>query len=724
MRSLFRKKKEEAYQRKSLGHAFILIVFVLLILIVSTAWLMGSSQKATEASVHNVSEFYLRELSEQTGRQMYNSLDYQVQNLENALQIIQKKDMQDEESLSRYISSMSEIYGFDFYALIDEEGTAYTKDGSILESVVLPKESFDGPKIFVNQIQNFQNMIVIALPIRDLELEGRAIRGGVVGIDTGAVVSRLSLKDDANQIFSNVIQRDGSYIIKTPHSHLADNNNIFSALKTHAKFMEGLSAEKIQEDIQAGRSGITAYYLEGFLHYTYYAPAEGTEWYLTTTMHYDTISADVERVRAVITRNSMILLLLVLAAVLTVFTVYLWQRHRNEILQLEKIQAEERSRAKSVFLSNMSHDIRTPMNAIIGFTDLAIQYESESGDSRIQDYLLKIRAAGSHLLSLINDVLDMSRIESGKMHLDIEPCSISQILNNINTIVQGQIQDKGQNFHMDAEGIQNDGIYCDKLRLNQVILNLLGNAVKFTPAGGTISVTVLQKGRHGEYGSYEFRVKDNGIGMTPEFAKRVFEPFERERTSTVSGIQGTGLGMAITKNIIDLMKGSICVETAPDQGTEFIVHVELKIQEQGEDTPRKENETSSEEPNFSGKRILLVEDNELNREIASEILQQYGFEIEEAEDGAVAVETIKNARPGWYDLILMDIQMPVMDGYMATRTIRGLSDSSYADIPIIAMTANAFEDDKKNALESGMNGHIAKPVDVDALIRILADVLR
>ncbi len=374
----------------------------------------------------------------------------------------------------------------------------------------------------------------------------------------------------------------------------------------------------------------------------------------------------------------------------------------------------------------MSHDIRTPMNAIIGFTDLAIRCEPEGDGGRMHDYLIKIRMASSHLLSLINDVLDMSRIESGKMHLDVSPCNLSDILHGINTIVQGQMQEKRQTLAVEAAGIKNENILCDRLRLNQVLLNLLGNAVKFTPEGGVISVSVSQRDSLREgYGSFEFRVKDTGIGMTPEFARKVFEPFERERTSTVSGIQGTGLGMAITKSIVDLMGGSIRVETALNQGTEFIIHVDFALLESAGSAQCQSGQNKKAiDLDFRGKKVLLVEDNELNREIATEILQQYGFEIQQAQDGAEAVEIIRNAQPGQYDLILMDVQMPVMDGYTATRHIRGLTGSVYSHIPIIAMTANAFEEDKKAALQSGMDGHIAKPVDIGELTRILCDILK
>ena len=524
----------------------------------------------------------------------------------------------------------------------------------------------------------------------------------------------------------------------------------------------------------------------------------------------------------------------------------------NQALSDAVAAAETANRAKSTFLSNMSHDIRTPMNAIIGFTTLAISNIDDK--ERVKDYLAKTLASSNHLLSLINDVLDMSRIESGKIHLEEVEVNLSDVLHDLKTIVSGQIYAKQLELYMDAMDVTDEDVYCDKTRLNQILLNLLSNAIKFTPAGGTVSVRVRQlAGQVRGCGQYEFRIKDNGIGMSPEFAKKIFEPFERERTSTVSRIQGTGLGMAITKNIVDMMGGTIEVQTEQGKGSEFIIRVPLRVQAEhrpvekiteleglkalvvdddfntcdsvtkmlvkvgmraewtlsgkeavlrarqsiemsdvyhayiidwrlpdmngievtrqirslNDDTPiiiltaydwsdieveakaagvtafcskpmflsdlretlmsalgQKLTDASQEllpekNADFKDKHILLVEDNELNREIAQEILREYGFQVDTAENGEVAVEKVSAAAPGSYDLVLMDIQMPVMDGYMATKKIRSLEDSDLANIPIIALSANAFEEDRKASTDAGMNGHLAKPVNVSELLKML-----
>ena len=528
---------------------------------------------------------------------------------------------------------------------------------------------------------------------------------------------------------------------------------------------------------------------------------------------------------------------------------------QNRKLEIALQHEGAANRAKREFLFNMSHDIRTPMNAIIGFTSLAATHIDNR--EQVLDYLKKISTSSQHLLSLINDVLDMSRIESGKVKIEEKAVHLPDLVHDVRSIIQPNVAAKRLSLFIDTMDIEDEDIITDPLRLNQILLNILSNAIKFTPTGGMISIRIAQKnGAPKGCVCYEFRIKDNGIGMSEEFQKHIFEEFSREESSTVSGIQGTGLGMSITKNIVDLMGGTIALTSEPGKGSEFIVTLcftrsgqkaepkqlpqleglralvadddtntclnvstmlskigmrpewtisgkEAVIRtkyavEQGdefsvyiidwlipdmngieivrqirkvignrcpiiiltaydwadiEDEARAAGVTAfCEKPLFlselrrvlaepfraepaskpaqptaadlKGKKLLLVEDNELNREIALEILKEAGFVVDTAEDGAVAVQTIKQAAPGQYDLILMDIQMPNLDGYEATRQIRALPDAEKASIPIFAMTANAFEEDRQNALEAGMNGHIAKPLDVPHLLRVLADALK
>jgi CheY-like chemotaxis protein len=395
-------------------------------------------------------------------------------------------------------------------------------------------------------------------------------------------------------------------------------------------------------------------------------------------------------------------------------------------LQSALVAAQAANRSKTVFLNNMSHDIRTPMNAIIGYTTMAEKHIDNP--ESVKDYLKKISQSSAHLLSLINDVLDMSRIESGKVNINEKEENLLEIVQGLRDIVQADVNSKQLDFCVDSVGLVDEDVYCDKLRLNQVLLNIISNAIKYTPSGGSISLCITQQKTTDDYGTYEFRVKDNGIGMSEEFLKTIFVPFTRANTSTVSGIQGTGLGMAITKNIVDMMGGTITCQSVENQGSEFIVTLDLRIPKQHKETPKCEPDNEQvkvegKEIDLSGKRLLLVEDNEFNREIAADILGETGMDIEEAEDGSIAVDKLLEKGAGYYDLVLMDIQMPIMDGYTAARTIRAFEDPKLANIPIIALSANAFEEDKQKSLAAGMNGHIAKPIDIEELMRLLLYLL-
>ena len=594
--------------------------------------------------------------------------------------------------------------------------------------------------------------------------------------------------------------------------------------------------------------------------YLYYSPAKINQWTIAVSVPEKEAFQSVYAIRRV-------WLIIASLAVIAVAIYYLWVRKNAKLavskaveqaVLEEKLQkAEAAERAKTMFLSNMSHDIRTPMNAIIGFTTLA--ETNIDNKERVQDYLSKILSSSNHLLSLINDILDMSRIESGRLNIEEKECSISDIFKDMRNIIQTQMQQKQLDFFMDTIDVIDEDIYCDKLHVNQVLLNLLSNAIKFTPAGGSVSLTIKQKqGAPKGYGAYEIRVKDTGIGMSKEFVKHVFSPFERERTSTVSGIQGTGLGMPITKSIVETMGGTIEVETEQGKGTEFIINLEFRLQSESKqihpirelqglralvvddnfdtcdsvtkmlmqigmrsewtlhgkeavlrakqaieigdeyyayildwalpdlggievarqirslagenipiiiltaydwsaiedeareagvtafcnkpifmselrDTlasvisnanlPQKEPILPDTSEELKGKRLLLVEDNDLNLEIAQEILTESGFLVETAQDGTIAVDKVKNSKPGYYDLILMDVQMPIMNGYEATKAIRELDNKELADIPIIAMTANAFDEDVKLSMEAKMNGHLAKPIDVNKLMETLQEIL-
>ena len=390
---------------------------------------------------------------------------------------------------------------------------------------------------------------------------------------------------------------------------------------------------------------------------------------------------------------------------------------KNRELEIAVRQEAAANRAKRDFLFNMSHDIRTPMNAIIGYTTLAETNLTQP--AKVADYLRKISTASQHLLSLINDVLDMSRIESGRVVLEQKPLHLPTLVQDVRDIIQSNITAKGLAFTVDLAGVRDEDVIGDPLRIQRILLNILSNAVKFTPSGGSITLRVVEKSDAPlRYAEYEFHVRDTGIGMSAEYQKHIYEQFSREETSTVSRIQGTGLGMPITKRLVEMMDGSIDLVSAQGQGTEFTVHLRLPL------CGAPKAEMSVEDPDFAGMRLLVVEDNELNMEITTTVLEEAGFVVEQAVNGQAALEKIATAAPGEYALVLMDIQMPVMDGYEATRRIRALPDPAKAQIPIIAMTANAFAEDRENALAAGMNEHIAKPFDIHTLRWKLAEILK
>ena len=437
-------------------------------------------------------------------------------------------------------------------------------------------------------------------------------------------------------------------------------------------------------------------------------------WFVKKTLN----MVESEAAHVALIRNSVVMLSLALAGLIVMLLIHSSLRNRQIRLEQEKIRAIESSKAKSQFLFNMSHDIRTPMNAIIGYTHLALSPETTV--EKKDEYLQKISSSGQQLLGIINDVLDMSRIESGKMELDTAPMDLEESLQDLRNIFTTQMESKGINFSVDSV-LEDRYVLSDRNRWNRVLLNLLSNALKFTPESGSVSVELKQLGRQDGIGSYELRVRDTGIGMSTEFAEHMFTPFERERTSTVSGIQGTGLGLSITKGIVDMLDGTIDVSTTPGEGTEFIVTLSMPVTEAPSAQP------VSAEPELSvqtrSAHFLLVEDNPINMEIALMILQQAGYTADTAVNGQIAVDLISSAAPGTYDAVLMDIQMPVMDGYEATKAIRALPDPERAGIPIIALTANAFAEDRQAAETVGMQGHIAKPLDVEKMMSTLNTVL-
>nr|WP_325223208.1 ATP-binding protein [uncultured Oscillibacter sp.] len=552
----------------------------------------------------------------------------------------------------------------------------------------------------------------------------------VVGLSAKYMGEVLFLDSDQSLSYSFVIRKDGSYVVGNKgdaHENYFDRlTNIFAG-----QDMEADSCiEQLQDAMNAGEDYSTIVKNGGSRRHIYCTNLPYCEWYLVTVLPF-------ERLDNAISGMGSRWLIIVYAAsfAMIAMLLYIFFRYlklfRNQVSELTRInaemdaarkaaeqarkEAEQANAAKQEFLSSMSHDIRTPMNAIIGMTSLALDNTDDA--KRVRDYLGKIALSSKHLLGLINDVLDISKIESGKMTLNVEPVSLREAMDSIVNIIQPQVTAKNQQFKAVAQEILSENVRCDGVRLNQVLINLLGNAVKFTPEKGAVQLTVYQETLPEDASRVRthFLVSDTGIGMSKEYQKVIFESFSREDNTQVRKTEGSGLGMAITKCIVDAMGGTISVRSEQGRGSEF--HVVLDLERAAAPAASEAADGAAERANdvvLKGRRILLAEDNELNWEVAKELLSILELELDWAENGEICVEKFRNSPAGHYDAIIMDVRMPVMDGYEATAAIRGLERAD-ADIPIIAMTADAFSEDIQRCLERGMNDHLAKPIDIQAV---------
>ena len=847
-------KNSSLLREKNLAATILLVILVAALLLMTYAQVQSIIEKRCIERMQEAVNTVLEEITAK--------LDRDKQLLNAAAAVITNADDFTPETLSQSMNSIAPLLETMSVRVLLPDNTIVMSDGNVINGTGIVSFEAEAPK--GEHVSNRMNsaeedgMLVLRhfIPIVK-DGQTVALLYGLTNLDELPKTMAIGNIYNGHAYAYIIDTSTGDYILDTRHANLGRIQDL-----GNQKVRGGTTWAENVENILSGGSGYFVYFSEmtnDWQHLTY-KPAGINQWAVGVSIPEDEVFSSLYAIRRVCWSVGILMALGLCTYVLLM--------HRNAKVAVnqavERVTLEERlhkaeaaERAKTVFLSNMSHDIRTPMNAIIGFTTLA--ETNIDNKERVQEYLAKILSSSNHLLSLINDILDMSRIESGKLNIQEKECSISDIFRDMRNIIQTQMQSKQLNFFMDTMDVVDEHIYCDKLHLNQVLLNLLSNAIKFTPPGGSVSLMIRQKpSKVTGYGSYELRVKDTGIGMSQEFAQKIFEPFERERTSTVSGIQGTGLGMAITKSIVDTMGGTIELHTEKDKGSEFIINLDFRLQSEtpqptaieelkdlralvvddnfstcdsvtkmlvqigmrsewtlygkeavlrarqaveigdpfyayiidwalpdlnglevvrqirasvGEDVPiviltaydwtpfeeeaRKVGVTAfcskplfisdlrdtlvaaigketgaKDEPivpetaeELKGTRLLLVEDNELNREIAEELLTEAGFVIESAEDGSIAVEKVKASEPGYYRLILMDVQMPIMNGYEATRTIRALENPALASIPIIAMTANAFDEDRREAIENGMNAHVAKPIDVDKLMGTIHEVL-
>lgn len=840
---------------------FLLLSLVCMIILCSAVfiWVAESMTGKSSEAISDIGMIYMSEMSRQLQQKFSAIIDLRRAQVEGIVRRTPPEEALSEDALFSELALSASVREFDYLALYTESGEEKVILGNSIEiidhgefqkALLMPEKtvssglSVDGKKYLLL-------LVDAAYPMGD----GKTSKSLVAGIPMDYLSEALVLNGKDSMVYSHIIRKDGSYVVRSGEGF---QNTYFDYLREVFTEFNGKDPEdyvnELQASITTGRDYSNLIVVDGVHRHLYGAYLPNSDWYLVTIMPYGVLDDAINNLgdqRVFVMLEGCIV---ILVGVLAIFFIYLHlsqqQMHELDIAKQEAIRA---NKAKSDFLSNMSHDIRTPMNGIVGMTTIAIANIDDA--NRVKDCLKKISLSSKHLLGLINDVLDMSKIENGKLTLNMGQLSLRDVMDNIVTIIQPQIRAKNQHFDIFIQKMECEEVHCDNVRLNQILINLLSNAIKFTPEGGTINVYLRQQESQlgSAYVCCQFRVKDTGIGMTPDFQKTIFETFTREDNLRVQKTEGTGLGMAITKCIVDAMKGTIDVKSEKGVGSEFIVTLDLEkalvnevdmklpawdmlvvdnnedlcisavaaLEEIGinaewvldgrtavemiekrhkenhdyhfvlldwkmpgmdglettreirkrvgdkipiliisaydwsdiEEEARKagahgfiskplfksnlyyglshfmdqkaevEVEEKKEEFDLTGKRILLAEDNDLNWEIANEILTAVGFKVELAENGQVCVDKFSQSEIGYYDAILMDIRMPVMDGYHAAMAIRKLERQD-AGLPIIAMTADAFSEDIEHCIACGMNAHIAKPIDIKHLMEQLRRFLQ
>ncbi len=719
--------------KKLLISLILTVVFLVGVLVA----LMNYNRIKTDEAVAELGMLYMEEMMLQMKNHFSSVVDIKNKEVNHIANWTKNTDTY-RETLSTAAKSM----GFEYVVLYDENGKSELILGEtawIRNTEEYISEIAEGKQTVTTGYltDTGEKYIVFGTPAEFTMQSGKTSSIMLAGFSVRKLYDYINL-DDVEPLGSKVnmwiISTNGAYILKAKP---ITEESLFDRLNNWGSFVgiDGEVAIPQIEKAMAGRKNFSYMVsIDGTVKHIYGSPAgEPENWYFMITMPRGISDEIIMKQHSEITRAFYIAGIIVFIMLCCVFLLYyrISAQQRKELQnawkEAEKSRniAENASMAKTFFLSNMSHDIRTPMNAIIGFTNIAMK---ETEISAVRNYLRKISVSSNHLLLLINEVLEMSRIESGKIILDETPCNLSDLLDELHTVLNKKAEEKNLHFKI-TENIQNSYVYADKRRLEQILINLTDNAIKYTAENGNVSVELNQIPCQKEgYGSYEIIVSDNGIGMSEEFVQKIFEPFERESTSTVSGIEGTGLGLSIVRHFVDMMDGDILVESKKEEGSAFTVKICLHLLEPDIINQFREFEKNAEIADtynetfekqfFNGKRVLLVDDNAFNREIAKSILEEVGFEVDIAENGEVAVHRVKKSDPDYYNIILMDVQMPIMDGYEATKAIRNL-DEARAKIKIIAVTANAFESDKKKALEMGMDGYIAKPIDTKVLYCVL-----
>lgn len=873
--------------------AIIGAALVIVILVFGTIWIGQSAGKDTQKVARSVSLLYLDELAGRREQVVSDNIQRRIGDMETALELMTEDDFRDEEHLKQYQAKMKRLFTLQKFAFVNEDGLIYTSLGTQdnIDEYAFDYDALTEPVVFIKDLSTKDKKVVIASPLENVSMNGEKMVCCFMEINMDDMLEGVSMHSQSSDTtFCNLYTADGVALTDTILGGLAEEDNLLEAL-SHAEFEKGYSYEEVKRDFENHENGDVAFNYNGISETLSYRPVAGTDWMLTYLIRESVVTNQISSISNGILIRSIIQSVLTISILLGIFVLVYFQNRKNNELRLEKetadaetrvkqqelderiamqekieqqslalsdalAAAEDASKAKTVFLSNMSHEIRTPMNAIIGLDNIALNDPDTPPKTR--EYLEKIGVSAEHLLNLINDILDMSRIESGRMTMKNEEFYFPKLLEAINTMFSGQCTDKGLDYTCRLEGEFDDYYIGDNMKLRQVLINILGNAVKFTPEGGKVELAVKRVNAYKGQTTLQFVISDTGIGMSEEFLPHIFDTFVQEDPTDAGKYGSSGLGMAITKNIVEMMNGNIEVQSKKGEGSVFtvtvtltdsdkkagdsqetevdiskmsvliidddpvaceharlvlekagiaseiamsgaeavekvnirharrepynLILVDLKMPEMdGVETTRKirevvgnesaiiiltayrwddvleeainagvdsflakpifaanvidefrtafqrKNAGSSREKakvDLTGKRILLAEDMEINADIMKMVLQMREMEVEVAENGQVAVDNFTNHPAGYYDAILMDMRMPVMDGLEATRTIRAMDREDAKSIPVIALTANAFDEDVQRSMQAGLNAHLSKPVQPDDLFETLEGLIR
>lgn len=717
-------------KKRTVRFLLVSIILVAVLCVVIFVWQTRYMNKKSAETISEIGEIYMSGLSERAVAHFQTTVELRMSQVSALVDAVSPQSNSSERSMRVALTYHARARGFDHLAFYGADGTFDMLYGDLVR--VSGKDGFfdaltgGEEKMAIGYDSAGEEVLIMGIPADYTMSNGEKSIALVAALPVSYISDTLSLDSMDTRTYYFIVRRDGSFIL---HDIEVNEDNYFDRVRNEYESIGGKTADEYLSQLgnaMAARENYsTEFTIGGERRYLYSSPLAYSDWYLLLFLPYGVLDEAVNSLGIQWTRIARICCCVILAAMFLLFFYYYYlMRQQMKSLEQARQTAEYANRAKSDFLSNMSHDIRTPMNGIVGMTAVALAHLDNR--QQVQNCLMKISLSSKHLLGLINDILDMSKIESGKMTLAHEPVSIRETLEGITNIIQPQVNVKEQTFEVSVDHIYVKKVYSDSVRLNQVLLNLLGNAVKFTPNGGSVRLEISQEPspKGDSYVRTHVRVSDTGIGMTPEFQERVFESFMREDNARVQKTEGAGLGMAITKYIVDAMGGDIQVASEVGKGTEFHVILDLQKAEEQEDSVMAQEEAGPEETvDLTGKRVLLAEDNDLNWEIAQDLLSDMGLMLDWAEDGQVCLDKFRSSPEGYYDAILMDIRMPNMNGYDSTREIRALDRPDAASVPIIAMSADAFEDDIRKCMDCGMNAHIAKPIDMDEVTRILCKYL-